>query len=66
MRAERNSALLALASELPGPVLAEAVGMHIATAVRWSSLAARDWSCFLAARDQGAVLSSSWGFRNRQ
>lgn len=52
VRAERNSALITLASDLPTPILAEALGMHINTALRWSSLAARDWSHYLQARNE--------------
>lgn len=51
-RAERNTALLTLAADLPGPVLAETLGIHISTAVRWSRLAGRDWSHYLKAHTQ--------------
>lgn len=49
-RPARNSALIALAAELPPAVLADLVGLHHVTAARWSKLAARDWHAFIAAR----------------
>ncbi|WP_406275906.1 hypothetical protein OH799_04095 [Nocardia sp. NBC_00881] len=52
MRAQRNSALIELAGELPGPILAQTADIHISTAVRWSTLAARDWTHYLAAHER--------------
>jgi hypothetical protein len=49
-RAARNTALMALAADLPAAVLADLLGMHINTAVRWTTYARRDWAEYLAAR----------------
>jgi hypothetical protein len=49
-RPARNAALIALAGELPAPILADVLGLHINTAVRWADIAKRDWSSYLAAR----------------
>jgi len=49
-RAAHNSALIELATDLPAPVVAETLGIHIETAVRWSKYAKRDWADYLAAR----------------
>ena len=50
IRVSRNGALLALAQDLPAPVLAELLGLHINTAARWCRIAQRDWSHYLSAR----------------
>ena len=39
-----------LASEIPTPILAEILGLATNTAVRWATLAARDWSLYTALR----------------
>lgn len=49
-RASRNAALINLAADLPAAVLADLLGMHINTAVRWIHRAKRDWASYLAAR----------------
>jgi hypothetical protein len=49
-RTARNATLIGLASELPPPVLADLLGMHPTTAVRWADLASRDWHTYLATR----------------
>jgi hypothetical protein len=49
-RTARNSALIALAAELPAPVLASLLGLHLNTAVRWTQYAQTDWAAYLAAR----------------
>ena len=49
-RTARNATLIGLASELPPPVLADLLGMHPTTAVRWANLASRDWHTYLATR----------------
>lgn len=36
--------------DLPAAVLADLLGIHITTAVRWSKLVKRDWASYLAAR----------------
>ena len=50
-RSTRNTAIITLASDLPAPVLADLLGLHITTAERWVGYARRDWITFLAARD---------------
>ena len=50
VRTARNGALAALAADLPAPVLADLLGMHIHTAVRWVGYARGDWAEYLAAR----------------
>jgi hypothetical protein len=49
-RSTRNPALLALAAELPAPILANLLGMHVSTASRLAAYAKRDWNAHLAAR----------------
>ena len=49
-RKARNTALLSLAAELPSPVVAELFGLHISTAVRWTLVAKRDWTDYIAQR----------------
>jgi hypothetical protein len=46
----RNTALLALAAELPASVIADLFDLHLTTAVRWVKGAGRDWATYLAAR----------------
>ncbi|MEW1900180.1 hypothetical protein ACIOEG_32420, partial [Streptomyces albidoflavus] len=50
VRSARNSALAALAADLPSPILADVTGMHRHTALRWVAYARRDWAEYLAAR----------------
>jgi hypothetical protein len=40
----------ALAADLPAAVLADLLGMHINTAVRWVKYVGRDWAGYIAAR----------------
>jgi hypothetical protein len=49
-RIARNAALIALAGNLPTPVLADVLGLHTATAERWAHLANRDWAAYIAER----------------
>lgn len=42
VRTARNGALAALAADLPAPILADLLGIHINTAVRWVIYARRD------------------------
>jgi hypothetical protein len=49
-RPARNAALVSLVSDIPAPVLAELLDLHPSTAVRWATLAKRDWTSYLAAR----------------
>ncbi|MFF0524405.1 hypothetical protein ACFYTC_37415 [Actinomadura nitritigenes] len=53
IRAARNTAVLALASDLPAPILSKILGVHINTAVDWVRYAGRDWSSYLTARSHG-------------
>lgn len=53
-RAGRNTALIVLASELPAAVLADLLGIDIATATRWAGYAKRDWQSYLANRHETA------------
>lgn len=50
-RSTRNTAIITLASDLPAPILADLLGLHITTAERWVGYARRDWITYLAARD---------------
>ncbi|MFJ6843200.1 hypothetical protein ACIQRE_11075 [Streptomyces griseoluteus] len=50
LSASRNTALMALASDLPAPILSEMLGIHINTAVEWVGHVKRDWAAYLAAR----------------
>jgi hypothetical protein len=50
-RSTRNTAIITLASDLPAPILADLLGLHITTAERWVGYARRDWTAYLAARD---------------
>ncbi|MEV6317676.1 hypothetical protein [Streptomyces sp. NPDC051776] len=49
-RVARNTALAALAGDLPAPVLADLMGIHISTAVRWSKQSKRDWFDYVGTR----------------
>ena len=49
-RTARSAALINLAADLPAAVLADLLGLHINTAVRWVKRARRDWADYLAAR----------------
>jgi hypothetical protein len=50
VRAARNGALAALAADLPAAILADLLGMHVNTAIRWVIYARRDWTDYLADR----------------
>ena len=49
-RADRNTALLQLAAELPIPVLADLLGLHIGTAARWAEHANAAHTHYAASR----------------
>lgn len=49
-RRARTAALIALAAELPAPVLADLLEIHIHTALKWARHAQRDWSTYLSVR----------------
>ncbi|WP_432159085.1 MULTISPECIES: hypothetical protein [unclassified Streptomyces] len=53
-RSARTAALIALAAELPAPVLADLLGVHIQTALKWTHHAQRGWSVYLMARIAGS------------
>jgi len=50
VRPARNSALVALVADIPPTVLADLLGLHVSTTIRWATVARRDWSDYLAAR----------------
>jgi hypothetical protein len=50
VRAACNGGLAALAADLPAAILADLLGMHVNTAVRWAIYARRDWTDYLADR----------------
>ncbi|WP_327138821.1 hypothetical protein [Nocardia sp. NBC_01327] len=47
----RNTAMIAIVSELPSPVVADLLGIHPCTANRWTEIAQTSWAGYLAARD---------------
>lgn len=49
--AGRNAALIDLATDLPASVVADLLGLHPGTAVKWSKITKRDWASYLASRD---------------
>lgn len=51
-RPARGAALIALLEDVPPPILADTLGLHVNTAVRWAAIAQRDWTAYLAARDE--------------
>ncbi|MFD3538510.1 hypothetical protein ACFWUQ_03300 [Streptomyces sp. NPDC058662] len=61
VRAARNSALAALAADLPSPILADLTGMHRHTVIRWVAYARRDWAEYLAARAEDQRESPATG-----
>lgn len=50
-RPTRNAALIAFLEDVAHPILADTLGLHINTVVRWADIARRDWTTYLAARD---------------
>lgn len=54
-RTARNSALISLAGDLPAPILADLLGLHINTAVRWVRRSKRDWASYIEARAESLV-----------
>lgn len=58
-RPARNGALIALATDLPAAILADFLGLHVNTAVRWVSYARSDWTGYLAARDLAPESAST-------
>ncbi|MGH3757781.1 hypothetical protein [Actinophytocola sp.] len=52
----RNSARLALAAEMPAPMLAGLTGIEIVTAVAWNARVGHDWTAFVAARASSITI----------
>lgn len=50
VRISRNSALRILTEDLPAPVVADLLGLHIHSVSRWADYARRDWAHYLDAR----------------
>ena len=50
VRISRNSALRILTEDLPAPVVADLLGLHIHSVSRWADYARRDWAHYLEAR----------------
>ena len=59
VRISRSAALVNLATDLPAPVLADLLGMHVNTAVKWVRHAKRDWASYLAARSGPQAVTQS-------
>jgi hypothetical protein len=57
--AGRNGARLALATDLPASVLADLTGIHVTTALQWTTWAKRDWTAFVASRDSASAPRDS-------
>ncbi len=57
-RISRSSALISLAADLPAAVIADLLGIHINTDVRWAHRAQRDWASYLAARSASSRRSA--------
>jgi hypothetical protein len=49
-RADRNTALLRLAAELPRPVIADLLGLHVTTAAKWAEQANAAHASYAATR----------------
>lgn len=67
VRPARGAALCDLAADLPSPVLADLLGVSASAAARWTALAARDWTTYIARRTDSdtapVVDGKSWGTR---
>jgi hypothetical protein len=57
VRPSRNSALISLAADLPAPVISDLFGMSIASAVKWTRRAGRDWQGYISALQQRERLT---------
>jgi len=55
------AALLHLAARLPAAIVADVVGVHIATATQWAQIAGRPWGDYPSLR--GAATVSQRGIR---
>jgi hypothetical protein len=47
-RQSRNTALFALATEVPAAILATTLGIHIKAAIQWQKLSSGDWAAYAA------------------
>lgn len=67
VRPARGAALCDLAADLPSPVLADLLGVSASAAARWTALAARDWTTYIARRTHSDTApdddDKSWGTR---
>jgi lambda repressor-like predicted transcriptional regulator len=61
-RMARNGARMALAADLPAAIIADLLGMHVNTAIRWVRYAGRDWADYLAASSR-RTGQEVWGSR---
>ncbi|MFE5872543.1 hypothetical protein ACFQ6V_28350 [Streptomyces roseifaciens] len=64
-RSARNGALVALVTDIPPPILADLLGLHINTVIRWAGLARRDWTDYLAARVSARTEAPQGGEERR-
>jgi hypothetical protein len=51
----RRAALLELAGRLPAAIVADLLGVHVATATQWAQIAGRPWGDYPALRAQGTT-----------
>jgi hypothetical protein len=55
-RPARQAAILQLAAEVPGPILADLLDLHPRTAVAWIRAASGDWAAYAAGKAEGPYL----------
>lgn len=48
--AAHNTAMIAIAADLPPIVASDLFGIHVSTAIEWAALAQDSWADYLAAR----------------
>jgi hypothetical protein len=65
-RIARSAALINLAADLPAAILADLLGLHINTAVRWVKRARQDWASYLAARAEIPRRGSAENMAHRE
>jgi hypothetical protein len=58
-RVARTTALLQLTAELPPTVLADLLGIHPNTAVKWSKAAGGDWARYAASKSSSQATRST-------
>jgi hypothetical protein len=56
-RQSRNTALFALAAEVPAAILARTLGIHIKAAIQWQKLSSGDWTTYAATVSPGVSRS---------